>query len=641
MTTQLLTPDPSVWLAGGGEMGERIRAFDWSKTQLGPTETWSPALRMMTRFLLANRFPLLLWWGPHYVSIYNDAYRPVLGTKHPRALGQPVSECWKEIWNVLQPLIDTPFYGGPATWNDDILLEINRDGFVEETHFTIAYSPVPDETVPSGIGGVLATVHEITEKVVGERRVVALRDLGAKAAEAKTAEEACRIAAKTLAEHSKDVPFALLYLVDADGQRARLAGSVGFTTEGPSCPPVVDLDMAAEQPWPLAEVVRKQDVQVVGDLAGRFGAALPPGPWSDSPREAVVVPIRSNIANQLAGVLVAGVSARLRLDELYRSFYELIAGQIATAIANARAYEEERKRAEALAEIDRAKTQFFSNISHEFRTPLTLMLGPVEDLLDKSFTDLTPSAKGQLEVVHRNSLRLLKLVNTMLNFSRIEAGRINAHYEETDLAVYTAELASNFHSAAERVGLSLKIECPPPPAGAAPAYVDRDMWEKIVLNLLSNAFKFTLEGGIDVSLKTAGDEAELVVRDTGVGIPAEELDRIFERFHRLTDSRGRTHEGTGIGLALVRELTKLHGGSVRAESELGGGSTSARRKRHRRWKAAGRRSVTPAHSVGRRQCRYARLCGSTAVGALRGRDGSGRAVSARESAGNAGGGTPA
>jgi hypothetical protein len=108
---------------------------------------------MMVRGLLANRFPPLLWWGPEYVSIYNDAYRPILGNKHPLSLGQPVCDCWSEIWHILQPLIDTPFKGGPATWMDDIQLEIGRYDFVEETHFTIAYSPVPDETAPSGIAG--------------------------------------------------------------------------------------------------------------------------------------------------------------------------------------------------------------------------------------------------------------------------------------------------------------------------------------------------------------------------------------------------------------------------------------------------------------------------------------------------------
>src|SRR5215467_2111373 len=182
--------DPLAFLAGGGEMGERIRAFDWSRTPLGPIESWSPALRMMTSFLLANRFPLLLWWGPEFHQLYNDPYRPIPGTKHPKALGQPASECWGEIWHIIGPLIETPFCGGPSTWMEDMFLEINRHGFLEETHFTIAYSPVPDETAPRGIGGVLATVHEITENVVGERRVTALRDLGSRTAEAKTAEMA-------------------------------------------------------------------------------------------------------------------------------------------------------------------------------------------------------------------------------------------------------------------------------------------------------------------------------------------------------------------------------------------------------------------------------------------------------------------
>ncbi len=349
---------------GGSEMGERMRAFDWSKTPLGPAETWSPALRMMVRFLLANRFPLLLWWGPQYVSIYNDPYRPALGTKHPWALGQPVSECWKEIWHILQPLIDTPFQGGPATWNDDLFLEINRRGFVEETHFTIAYSPVPDEKVASGIGGVLATVHEITGKVVGNRRVMVLRDLGARSAAAKTAEEACDIAAKTLAAHSKDIPFALLYLVDPDRKTARLAGIAGVGAGERASPPTLSLESneIGDSPWPLAEAMRSEAMETVTALASRLAGRIPPGPWTDPPHTAVVVPIQSNRAHCLTGFLVAGISARLQLDDSYRDFLNLVSTQIATSIANAREHEEEKKRAEALAEIDRAKTAFFSKV---------------------------------------------------------------------------------------------------------------------------------------------------------------------------------------------------------------------------------------------------------------------------------------
>jgi len=255
----------------------------------------------------------------------------------------------------------------------------------------------------------------------------------------------------------------------------------------------------------------------------------------------------------------------LRLDEQYRSFVELVAAQISAAITNARAYELERKRAEALAEIDRAKTVFFSNVSHEFRTPLSLILGPLTDaLVDGKALD-----RPAIDLAHRNTLRLLKLVNSLLDFSRIEAGRAQAAYDAVDLAQLTSELASNFRSACERAGLRLLIRCE---GLSAPVHVDRDMWEKIVLNLLSNAFKFTFAGEIEVSLREADGYAELSVRDTGVGIPDSEVPKLFERFHRIEGQKSRTHEGTGIGLALVLELVKLHAGTMRVESELNRGT---------------------------------------------------------------------
>jgi PAS domain S-box-containing protein len=310
--------------------------MDWSKTPIGDVETWSPALRMMVRLLLANRFPLLLWWGPRYCQLYNDAYRPVLGDKHPASMGQPASECFPEIWEVIGPLIDTPFNGGSATWMDDLQLEYIRYDRLEEAHFTVAYSPVPDESMPSGIGGVLATMYEITEQVVGERRRSALRDLGSRSSEAKTAEEACFIAARTLAQYPEDVPFALLYLHDPHRKQARLAGAAGMEMGKTESPREIDLseEPSCEAPWPLAEVVRFETMQMAEDLQGKL-SSVPPGPWSDPPRSAVVLPIRSNIVHQLAGFLVLGLSSRLHFDERYLDFCELVASQVTTAIANA------------------------------------------------------------------------------------------------------------------------------------------------------------------------------------------------------------------------------------------------------------------------------------------------------------------
>ena len=550
-------------------MGRLMRAFDWSKHPLGIPETWSPALQSTTRLVLANCSPMLLWWGPDFLSIYNDAYIPVLGDKHPQAaLGKPLRECWSEVFPVLEPLVRSPLEGGPPTWMEDIQLEVNRFGFVEETHFTIGYSPVPDPIAPRGIGGVLATVHEITEKVLSERRVLVLRDISTNALEAKSPDEACRVAAETLAKHANDIPFALVYLMDSNSEKAHLVAQMGTGGCAEMRPEVIDWIAEPDRVWPLASCRTREEIVAVPSLAAKFGR-VPQGPWSDPPHMAAVVPIKSNIAHQLAGFFVAGISPRQRYDDSYRGFLELASAQIATAIANACAYEQERKRAEALAEIDRAKTIFFTNISHEFRTPLTLIMAPLEDALAAP-EEIPASQHKGLAIARRNSLRLLKLVNTLLDFSRIEAGRMQAIFEPVNLAALTAELASVFRSAVEGAGLELIVDCPPLPE---PVFVDREMWEKIVLNLLSNAFKFTLEGRIEVALKAAGDGAQLEVRDTGSGIAANDVPHVFERFYRATNTKKRSHEGSGIGLALVRDLVKLNGGTVQLESALDRGSS--------------------------------------------------------------------
>ncbi|MGO9936126.1 MAG: ATP-binding protein [Terracidiphilus sp.] len=225
---------------------------------------------------------------------------------------------------------------------------------------------------------------------------------------------------------------------------------------------------------------------------------------------------------------------------------------------------------ESLAALDRAKTTFFSNVSHEFRTPLTLMLGPLEEIQKEASEQLSPERRELLVTVRRNGIRLLKLVNTLLDFSRMEAGRAQTSYQPTDLASFTSEIASAFDSAMKNAGLRFSVECLPI---ADPVYVDRDMWEKIVLNLLSNAYKFTFAGGVALTLKSVDGAIELEIRDTGVGIPEEHREHVFERFHRIESTQARTYEGTGIGLALVEELVRLHGGTVRVESAVGAGST--------------------------------------------------------------------
>jgi signal transduction histidine kinase len=489
--------------------------------------------------------------------------RILTAAKHPQWLGRSGAECWSEIMETMGPLWDQVLATGEATWFEDFLYIMNRNLPREECYFTFSYSALRND---SGIvDGILCICYETTGRVLGDGRLRTLRDLGRTVAMAKTPEAACKTAANILGANPGDVPFSLLYLLDNDAKQARLVAASGFAHEDEAGPDRIDLASSVEDPgWPLKRTLDSGTAERVSDLANRFGQ-LPGGLWPEPPETALIVPITS--ATQPRGFLVAGCSTRRILDADYRSFFDLVAGHISTAVANATAYEEERKRAEALAELDRAKTAFFSNVSHEFRTPLTLILGPLEDALAESKEE---SQRERLDLIHRNALRLQKLVNTLLDFSRIEAGRMQASYEATELAEFTAELASVFRSAVERAGMQLVVHCP---SLAEPVYVDRDMYEKIVLNLLSNAFKFTLEGQIRVTLRDAGTEVELSVTDTGSGIAEDHLPHIFERFHRLEGVRARTHEGTGIGLALVQELVKLHGGSVRVTSVAGQGST--------------------------------------------------------------------
>jgi signal transduction histidine kinase len=552
--------------AEGGEVGALMRQVNWSATPLGPVATWPQSVQTVVRILLTSRFAMWMGWGPDLTFLYNDTYaRVTLGKKHPWALGKPAREVWREIWGDIGPRIQRVLEGGRATWDEGLLLFLERSGYREETYHTFSYSPLSGDD--GSITGMLCVVTEETERVIGERRLTFLRGLAAALGGAILEADVLAAIESSLDQSPKDLPFALTYLLGDDGY-ARLASSSGIEAGHLAAPNQIAIE-DPDSPWPVAELLAQKTLISVDNLEDRFGQ-LPSGAWDIPPERAVIVPLQRQGQDRPAGFFIAGLNPYRQLDTEYAGFIELIPGQIAAGLANARAYEQERQRAEALTELDRAKTIFFSNVSHEFRTPLTLMLGPLEDVLNKRKQTLPPEDVHQVETVHRNGLRLLKLVNTLLDFSRIEAGRIQALYRPVDLAARTAELASVFHSAMDRAGLSYKIHCEPLPE---PVYVDIDMWEKIVLNLLSNAFKFTLQGTVELALSSVDGQAELSVRDTGTGISESELPRIFERFHRIEGASGRTHEGTGIGLALVDELVRLHGGTVQAQSKIGAGTT--------------------------------------------------------------------
>ncbi len=543
-------------------MNDLVQSFNWAATPLGDPAAWPPGLKTTLRILLTSRFPMWMAWGPELTILYNDAYaRTTLGKKHPWALGKPANIVWSEIWKDIGPRIERVLETGEASWEEMLPLILERSGYPEETYHTFSYSPLVN--FDGGNEGMLCVVMEDTARVIGERQLSSLGTLAAALVDANTKAEVFAALERGL-KPENDIPFALVYLFDADDSaQLRLVAHCGIEKGHPAACDVLTIG-SRDCPWPI-ETLTSTEAVTVDNLPGLF-PDLPIGNWDRPPQKARLVPFSRKGQSTPAGIFITAVNPYRQLDTSYAGYLDLIAGQIAASITNAEAYEEEKTRAEALAELDRAKTSFFSNVSHELRTPLTLILGPIEDAL----TSQAPPTPASIEMLHRNALRLLKMVNGLLDFVRIEAGRLHAAYEPTDLSLLTAQLASVFRSAIERAGLALIVECPPLPE---PVYVDREMWEKIVLNLLSNSLKSTFDGEIRVRISCDQTAARLSVTDTGTGIPESELPHLFERFRRVEGARRRSHEGTGIGLALVKELVDMHGGQISVQSTQAIGTT--------------------------------------------------------------------
>ncbi|ARK13115.1 ATP-binding protein [Fibrella sp. ES10-3-2-2] len=546
------------FLAGGGEMGQLIRSMDWSTTPLGPIASWPQSLRTSVSLCLSSTFPILIAWGPETIQLYNDSYRPICGAKHPESMGQNFRICWETALPVVGDAF-TRGQQGEGTYIKDQRMFLDRYGYLEESFMTFSFAPIRDES--GEVGGIFHPITETTDKMLSARRTQVLRIAAALTGQAKTNQDIYNGLTKMQDDVALDLPFLLLYELDDDGKQATLVNTMGLTATNALPTGLTDL-LVDETSW-LADLT---EPFVIDNLSKQLGT-LVAGPYPEPPHTAVRLPILLSTRDKPIGFMVAGVSPRRALDQDYRSFYDLLANTINTAYSNVYAYQQEQKRAETLAAIDRTKTAFFSNVSHEFRTPLTLMLGPLEELMQATELNVY---REPVEATHRNALRLLKLVNNLLDFSRLEAGRTKASFRPVDLTSLTTDLASTFRSLIERAGLAFRVDCQPL---SAVVYADAEMWEKIVLNLLSNAFKYTLQGSIEVDLAAESGQAVLRVTDTGVGIPAEEIPHMFERFHRIENAGGRTYEGSGIGLSLVHELVSLHGGTVNVSSVEGQGST--------------------------------------------------------------------
>ncbi|HET6878683.1 MAG TPA: ATP-binding protein [Pirellulales bacterium] len=347
--TETRLPEGNDGRGSDAAMSDLIAAHDWSGHALGDAANWPTSLQTALRIMLGSRYAMWLGWGPELTFFYNDAYaRMTLGVKHPWALGRPAHEVWSEIWSDIGPRAEHVLRTGQATWDERLLLFLNRRGFLEETYHTFSYSPVPDDA--GGVGGLLCVVSEDTERTIAERRLRILRELAADTTpDANGAEQACQAAAAVLGANPLDVPFALIYLIDADARVARLAGAAGLTPGTTAAPHMIELTSAGNhgsespQSWPLPAVMASGKSEIVGNLVARFGPLLP-GPYTEPPHTAAVLPMKHSGEERLAGFLVAGVSPRRPFDDDYLSFLDHIAAQLATAVNDICAYEREIQR---------------------------------------------------------------------------------------------------------------------------------------------------------------------------------------------------------------------------------------------------------------------------------------------------------
>lgn len=537
---------------------------DWSSTALGPRDSWPALLRLLVDLCLDSEFPVQIGWGPDLLMLYNDSYIPLLGAeKHPWALGRSASEVGPHLWPASEEHLREVMETGRAYHTEDQQLIIDRHGFPEEAYFTFSLSAIRD--ADGTIVGVFNAITETTQHILYERRLQVLRRLGTVSITADDSlASTCRAAVDVIGRNRKSVPFAAVFLRELPAEGVRRIAGYGFDDAAAATCELVDL---APTTGPVLEVLERGGTALVSGLRERYPGVFAPGPLGPlTPDQAFVLPVVMLGTRRPMGVLVLGINPYWRPDEAYTAFTAMAARQLGVVVTDAVSYQNERKRQLALAELDRARTEFFQNVSHELRAPLTMLLTPLQDILNEPGVVLPAAARDTVETSIRAGDRLQRVVEALLDISRRDSGALIPDREDIDLASVTADVVEGYRSAAEgRLNLRLAI-----PAEPLRAYVDRVMWTTIVTNLVNNAVKFTRKGEVAVSL--IGDERQvtLTVSDTGVGIPPEEQAHIFERFHRVGSDDQQP--GSGIGLALVAEMTAAHDGAVEVFSEPGKGS---------------------------------------------------------------------
>jgi signal transduction histidine kinase len=544
-------------LSGSEELAARINAYNWSNTSLGPIECWPQSLRTALSILLGSRFPMQLLWGPEYIHFYNDAYRPIASDKHPAALGRPGAVVWPEVWDIVAPLLDYVLATGEATWSDDQLLVLERHGALEEGYFTFSYSPVRGDV--GTVDGIFIAVTETSRRVIGERRLRTARDLGGALAGMTSEAGVLDAVRDVLSRNPHDIPFALLYLLDATGQSLRRACAINIAPDHPAAPAILALDESS--PWPFGEALQTNQAVFISELPFTL-PTLPGGPWDTLAHSALVLPLRSAGASAEA-FLVMGISPRVRLDAEYREFAERIAAQVAGALGGAQAV------ADADAAV-RVRDDFLLLAAHELKNPLTPLIGKLQLIQRRLARDMATAQHVEaIDTVVAEAKRLVMMIDVLLDISRLRSGQLSIERASLDLRGVVEHITAEVQPTLVQHDLVLRVP-------DAPVMIEGDMLrlEQVVRNLVGNAVKYSPDGGtVELTVDAGVQGAHVTVRDQGIGIPGDALRKLFERYYRAENVDARTIGGFGVGLYVVYEIVRLHGGSIFVESEPGCGST--------------------------------------------------------------------
>jgi signal transduction histidine kinase len=582
------------FLSGGGEMGERIRNFDWTGTPLGNPETWEHGLKTCVRIVLTSAQPMLVWWGPSLINIYNDSYAEFMGKKHPAGLGAKAADVWKDAWDILLPRIER-VQRNEGTCDEALLFILDRKGYHEEAYVSFCYSPVQGDD--GTVNGLFCACSDNTERIVNERAVQTLHDLGAVVFDDKSLQVIYRNVADALGKNDRDFPFAIIYEIDNENKKAAAVASAGTNNKQYLLPATIDVLAPTTTTREFCQAYACN--KLIVSEKSIINQDIPKGRWKAPANQFVYIPVSAVGSDHPYAIIFAALNPYRPFDNHFKQFCELIGERVALEINKMLALEEERKREEALIGIVEQKqyakkleevnrelmkmneelTSFAYVSSHDLQEPLRKIQMFSKRILEKEVNSLSEEGRNFFYRMDNAASRMQLLINDLLTYSRTNTSQ--KHFEKTDLNLLLAEVKLELYEKVTATGTIIESESLPALS------IIPFQFKQLFTNLIANSIKFArpnvpphitikneLVNGSSIDKAMANGEKKywhISLADNGTGFDQKFSEQIFGLFQRL---HGRKDfEGTGIGLAIAKKVVENHSGFIMADGRENEGAT--------------------------------------------------------------------